>query len=42
MKKETGNFKSNLESVNQHITKALEDKASEYNNQIESFFNGVD
>ena len=36
------NFKSNLESVNQHITKALEDKAVEYNNQIESFFNGVD
>ena len=36
------NFKSNLEAVNQHITKALEDKAVEYNNQIESFFNGVD
>ena len=36
------NFKTNLESVNQHITKALEDKASEYNNQIETFFNGVD
>ena len=36
------NFKSNLDSVNQHITKALEDKAIEYNNQIESFFNGVD
>ena len=36
------NFKNNLENVNQHITKALEDKATEYNNQIESFFNGVD
>ena len=36
------NFKQNLENVNQHITQALEDKANEYNNQIESFFNGVD
>ena len=36
------NFKSNLDNVNQHITKALEDKATEYNNKIESFFNGVD
>ena len=36
------NFKSNLENVNQHITKALEDKAHEYNHQIETFFNGVD
>ena len=36
------NFKLNLENVNLHITKALEDKAKEYNDQIESFFNGVD
>ena len=36
------NFKTTLENVNQHITKALEDKAAEYNNQIETFFNGVD
>ena len=36
------NFKQNLENVNQHITNALKDKAVEYNNQIESFFNGVD
>ena len=36
------NFRQNLENVNQHITKAMEDKAKEYNNQIESFFNGVD
>ena len=36
------NFKSNLENVNQHITKALEDKTQEYNHQIETFFNGVD
>ena len=35
-------FKQNLENVNQHITNALKDKAVEYNNQIESFFNGVD
>ena len=36
------NFKQNLDVVNQHITQALEDKATEYNNQIETFFNGVD
>ena len=36
------NFKQNLDVVNQHITQALEDKATEYNNLIETFLNGVD
>ena len=40
--KKKQNYKYNLENVNQHITKALENKAIEYNNQIETFFNGVD
>ena len=28
--------------MNQHISKALNDKSAEYKSQIESFFNGVD
>lgn len=36
------NFKASLEGIKQRIGKALNDKATEYNNQIESFFNGVD
>jgi hypothetical protein len=35
-------FKQNLDTVNQHISNALNDKSSEYKSQIESFFNGVD
>ena len=35
-------FKQNLDTVNQHISEALNKKSSEYNSQIESFFNGVD
>ena len=36
------NFKTSLETVNQHISEALQEKEVEFNNQIESFFNGVD
>ena len=35
-------FKQNLDTVNQHISNALDDKSKEYKSQIESFFNGVD
>ena len=35
-------FKQNLDSMNQHISNALNDKSAEYKSQIESFFNGVD
>lgn len=36
------NIKSNLDNINNHISKALEEKSKEYNNEIESFFNGFD
>ena len=35
-------FQANLDGVNNRITKALNDKALEFSNEIESFFNGVD
>ena len=35
-------FQQNLDTVNQHISNALNEKSAEYENQIESFFNGVD
>ena len=35
-------FQQNLDTVNQHISNALNEKSAEYETQIESFFNGVD
>ena len=35
-------FQQNLDTVNQNISKSLNEKSAEYSSQIESFFNGVD
>jgi hypothetical protein len=39
---EKENFKTNLNKVKEKLNKALDEKANEYKEQIESFFNGVD
>ena len=39
---EKENFKNNLNKVQNNLNKVLDDKANEYKEQIESFFNGVD